>query len=91
MRSSYEVRTAKALDALEIKWEYEPRRFWFGTFTYTPDFFLPDDGVYWEVKGWFHHHGKAKVEAFRAKYPEVPLVVFTLPCIEILEHAAKSF
>jgi hypothetical protein len=90
MRSTYETRTAKALDALGIKWLYEPRKFWFDQFTYTPDFFLVDEGVYWEVKGWYHDRAKLKVETFRATHPDIPLVVMSLPCIESLESAAKS-
>jgi hypothetical protein len=87
MRSSYEVRTASALDALGIKWEYEPKRFWFDKFTYTPDF-LVDGSTYWEVKGWFNERSREKVNAFRLQYPEIPLVVFNLACLEALEASA---
>lgn len=88
-RSSYEVRVASALDALGIPWIYEPRRFDLGDCRYTPDFFLPSEGVYWEVKGWFSPQSQRKVSLFRAKYPDVPLVVFPEGCIIELEHAVK--
>ncbi|MBD9671596.1 hypothetical protein IB275_13520 [Pseudomonas sp. PDM21] len=51
MRSHSETRWASMLDALGIRWIYEPqvvetRHGW-----YLPDFYLPGAGVYLEVKG----------------------------------------
>lgn len=88
-RSTYEVRVASALDALGVKWEYESRRFVFDGFTYCPDFYLPDDGVYWEVKGWYGPNSRRAVEAFRREHPDTTLVLFTLLCVEALEAAAR--
>jgi NUMOD3 motif-containing protein len=87
-RSSYEVRVAKALDALGIEWAYESKSFPLGSFSYLPDFYLPADGSYWEVKGWFSPKSQIKVNAFRVAHPDIPLVVFTKECIEALECAA---
>lgn len=52
-RSSWEARAAQAMDALGIRWEYEAHRFDLGSQTYCPDFYLPDDDAYWEVKGYY--------------------------------------
>jgi hypothetical protein len=88
-RSSYEVRTAAALDALGIAWTYESRRFDCGAFTYAPDFHITHDNVFWEVKGWYGPDSRRKVEAFRRLYPDVPLVVFTESCLDALEAAVR--
>jgi hypothetical protein len=89
-RSSYEVRVARALDSLGIKWVYEPKRFDLGTCRYKPDFYLPDQDVFWEVKGWFSPDSQRKVSLFRSQYPDIPLIVFPLSCIVSLEAAAKK-
>lgn len=90
MRSSYETRVAVALDAMGIKWEYEPHRFDLNGGKYTPDFFLVEEGVYWEVKGWFHERARERVASFRAVYRHVPLVVFSRACLELLERSARQ-
>lgn len=86
-RSSFEVRTAKAFDVLGIKWSYESRCFRLSpTQSYRPDFILSD--AVWEVKGYIDQRASQKMEAFRRVYPDIPLVVATLPVIHALEHAA---
>lgn len=58
-RSRLEARWAVFFDTLDIPWEYEPQGFnvtWRlrndeDTFPYLPDFWLPDEGVWVEVKG----------------------------------------
>lgn len=89
-RSSYEVRVAQALDRLGVKWTYEPQRFHLGKFTYLPDFYLPDAGAYWEVKGFYRYLDQQKVNTFRDQHPELPLVVFTERCIELLEAQVRA-
>lgn len=89
-RSLFELRTAKALDALGIPWEYEPKRFDFGSFTYAPDFYLPEDGCFWEVKGWYGPDSQRKVETFRRELPTIPIVVFNKECLLALERAARN-
>lgn len=89
-RSTYEVRAAKAMDALGIPWVYEPQRFDLGAFRYSPDFYLLVDNAYWEIKGWFSPISQLKVAAFRAAHPETPLVVVTESCLQALESAAAK-
>lgn len=58
-RSRLEARWAVFFDALSIRWVYETQGYhvpwrlsqYDGTFRYLPDFFLPDLGVWFEVKG----------------------------------------
>lgn len=53
-RSSWEVKVAKILDLLDIKWEYEKHQFKYVwndvTRVYIPDFYLTDLKLYLEVK-----------------------------------------
>lgn len=83
-RSSYEARFAQALDRDGIAWQYEPKRFDLGTCTYLPDFYLPDTGVFWEVKGWLGPDSQKKTRLFREIYPEIPLIVATKPVLQMI-------
>jgi hypothetical protein len=81
MRSGWEVAFALWLDQGEVEWIYEPRWFnvgkgrWKGV-SYTPDFYLPDQGVYIELKGRFTKANERKMEAFYKQYPDVKLWMF---------------
>lgn len=51
-RSRLEARWAVFFDAADISWEYEPEGFDLGDgIKYLPDFYLPDDDVWVEIKG----------------------------------------
>jgi hypothetical protein len=89
-RSTWEVRAAKAMDALGIRWEFESRRFDLGEETYAPDFYLPDDGAYWEVKGYFGPQSQKTIGLFRGRYPDIPLVLLTERGLRLLEQAVAT-
>lgn len=57
MRSVLETKIAFFLDTLKINWKYEPYTITLksGT-TYTPDFYLPEQEIYIEVKGKIEEH-----------------------------------
>ena len=84
-RSSYEARLAKAFDALNVKWIYEPERFDLGDCTYLPDFRVPVWQCYVEVKGWFREGAQRKVALFRKLHPDKPLMVVTEPVLKMFE------
>jgi len=84
-RSSYEVRFAKICDTVGIAWEYEPRRFYLGTCSYLPDFYLLTLGIFIELKGYFSEEGKQKIALFRKLHPEFPLGVVLKCTLEKLE------
>jgi predicted nuclease of restriction endonuclease-like RecB superfamily len=86
LRSQYEVRFAKVLDARGIKWKYEPKRFDLGDCTYLPDFYLPERGEYWEVKGWMDPSSRKRIERFRELFPDTPLIVANQSVIEMMEN-----
>jgi hypothetical protein len=50
-RSRLEARWAVFFDALGIPYDYEPEAYSNGKIWYLPDFWLPDQGAFWEVKG----------------------------------------
>lgn len=66
-----------------LKWEHEPKTFWFegikrGSVTYLPDFrvTLHDGTHYWlEVKGWMDARSKTKIKRFRKYFPEEQLKI----------------
>lgn len=81
MRSTWEIALAEWYDFHGVKWQYEPKYFvvgkgtWRGE-TYTPDFYLPKEKQYVEVKGYLNKSNARKMEAFKTKYPEIKLVMF---------------
>lgn len=50
-RSRLEARWAVGLDALGVQWEYEPQRYQLPSGKYLPDFWLPQQRCFLEVKG----------------------------------------
>ena len=77
MRSSWEVAFAHWLDHFGIAWEYESKKFCIGKGKYyTPDFYLPDQNEYVELKGWLTDKNKEKIKLFRSMYPDIKLYVF---------------
>ncbi len=77
-RSPWEALLAQEFDLRQIRWEYESTRVDIGpTETYLPDFYLPDHGVYWEVKGYFGPKSQRTIAMFRQAYPNIPVIVAT--------------
>ena len=74
-RSSWEANLARYYNYINIKWEYEPKTFIFknityGSVSYTPDFYLPEEDKWIEVKGWMDGKSKTKLKRFKEQYPE---------------------
>lgn len=76
MRSGYEISFAKWLDKQDIKWLYEPKRFYLGEVTYVPDFYLPEKKLYIEIKGKWYPDAIKKFNKFKDKYPKLKIEVF---------------
>lgn len=76
MRSSWEVSYAQYLDKNNVKWEYEPKVFKLKNgSSYIPDFYLPKENVYVEIKGYLSKDSKTKIDSFVKEYPEENLEV----------------
>jgi DNA-directed RNA polymerase subunit RPC12/RpoP len=73
MKSSWEVIMALWLDTLNIVWDYEKYTFDLGQTTYTPDFYLPVNKEFMEIKGWWRDKSKEKFDLFKKLYPTVDI------------------
>lgn len=79
-RSRWEANYARFLNWSGVKWEYEARTFWFdgikrGTRSYTPDFWLPEKGVFHEVKGWMDPKSITRHKRMKKYHPGVEVVI----------------
>jgi len=75
MRSSWEIAYAKWLDKNNIKWSYESKTFDLGNSTYTPDFYLPKQNKYIEIKGYYRKSFIKKFQRFKKLYPEINIQI----------------
>ena len=74
-RSSWEANIARYYNYIGIEWQFEPKTFVFknitrGSVSYTPDFYLPKEDKWIEVKGWMDGKSKTKLKRFEKQYPE---------------------
>jgi len=71
-RSSYELAYAKYLDSIGEEYYFEPKAFPMvingKETTYRPDFYLPNENTFVEIKGWFSPEAQLKVNKFRELY-----------------------
>ena len=79
-RSKLELRFARFLDILGLKWQYEPRAFPITlrdkVRTYTPDFYIPEIETWIETKGfWRDAESREKVDTFMQQYPTLRFLV----------------
>jgi hypothetical protein len=79
-RSSWEANIARWLTHLGVRWQYEPTVFQFvpevgGTLSYTPDFYLPDEDRYIEVKGWWDTKSRLRMQKMIEQYPTVRIEI----------------
>jgi len=77
-RSSWEANIARWLNVQKIRWEYEPHEFEFvkvkrGARFYIPDFFLPDENRYIEVKGWMDPKSRTKLKRMVKYFPLISI------------------
>lgn len=74
MRSNWEANTARVMNLYKIKFQFEPKVFYFpikrGTKSYTPDFFLESTQEWMEIKGYLDDKSKLKIKRFKKYYPE---------------------
>lgn len=68
-RSTYELSYAQYLDQNNILWMYEMETFDLGDTTYTPDFYLPREEKFIEIKGYIKPESQEKINKFLEQYP----------------------
>lgn len=75
-RSRLEARYAVLLDSLGVPWEYESEGYVLPDGTqYLPDFWLPREGIYLEVKGKEVTHAEQKKAAYLARGKQADVVL----------------
>lgn len=73
-RSGWEANFARILTNLGLQWEYEPTTFQLNeSMSYTPDFYVHDENVYYEVKGRMDEKSKTQLTLMKSVHPEVRL------------------
>jgi hypothetical protein len=80
VRSSWEADIARVFRYLGWEYQYEPETFELVredgiTMTYTPDFFIPEQTTFYEIKGWMDTISAEKIALFQQQYPNHKLVV----------------
>ncbi len=68
-RSRWEANVARILNLQNRKWEYEPKIFQLKTISYTPDFYLIDEDLWIEVKGWMNVRSTTQMKEFGELFP----------------------
>ena len=83
LKSSYELTYCQYLDKNNIKWLYEPKKFYMedGKTYYIPDFYLPEKNEWREVKGKWYEKSKIKFASFKKLYPNDIIKVVDKPQI----------
>jgi hypothetical protein len=76
VHSTWEERLLLHFIERGIRAEYEPRTFPVDGGSYTPDFYLPDEDRYIEVKGYWFDKQRIKFNRFRALYPHINIEVW---------------
>lgn len=67
-RSLWECYVAKLLLYSGIGFQYEPKRFYLAPgVSYLPDFYLPEMGIFIEVKGWLRQKDETRMTLFKSK------------------------
>jgi len=73
-RSSWEPYISKLLLYSGITFQYEPKRFYLTPkVSYLPDFYIPDMGLFIEVKGWLKEYDLMRMKLFQQNYKLVYL------------------
>lgn len=97
VRSSWEANFSRYLTHRGIPYEYEPKTFYFNTWErrgamhYTPDFYLPDEDRYVEIKGQMASEDRTKLRRMAKYYPEVRVDLIDGPAYADLEKQYAHF
>ena len=73
--SRWEANIARLFNYLGINWTHQPKTFNLVSQNYTPDFYLPEDDIYIEVKNFLWKYSKIRDRKFRKIYPNIKLTL----------------
>ena len=79
VRSTWEANFARILNFLDEPYEYEKHGFSLSIKSYLPDFYLPKQNLYIEIKGYWFKDSKEKFEEFKKLYPNIEIIVIDKP------------
>ncbi len=71
--SRWEANFARLLNSLSIQWNFQPRTFDLINQKYTPDFYLPNQDIYVEIKNFLSDFSYQRDKRFRELYPDINL------------------
>ena len=74
-RSKFELELANILGNHKVKFEYETKKFLYipKPRTYTPDFYLPDTGIYIEAKGHLDKADRVKMALVKEQHKDLDI------------------
>ena len=75
--STWEANVARVFSLVGIKWQYGPKIFDLGQHTYRPDFYLPIENLYIEVKNFMNNYSLERDKLFRKKFPNTKLEILS--------------
>ena len=73
--SRWEANFARILNLMGVRWVHQPASFQLHKQKYTPDFYLPDFGIYIEIKNFLAPYSKNRDDQFRELYPKLKLAL----------------
>jgi len=91
-RSDFELHLAKRLADKGVKFEYEKARLAYipKPKIYTPDFYLPEQDIYIEAKGYFTPADRQKMLLVIAQNPELDIRMLFLRASNRLNRSSKT-
>ena len=91
-RSAFELNLAKSLANNNVSFEYESEKLSYvpKPRVYTPDFYLPDHGVYIEAKGYFDKSDRVKMQLIKEQYPDLDIRIVFLNARNKIYKGSKT-
>lgn len=90
-RSTWEANFARILKFENEYYEYEKYSFFLEKGSrYIPDFYLPQEDVFVEIKGYWNERGKNKVLRFKKQYPDKLLIIVGEKTYDYLKNSYQK-
>lgn len=89
--SRWEANFARILNLLHIPWQFQAKTFDLKFQKYTPDFYLPAQNMYVEIKNFLAPYSKKRDKIFRELYPNENLLLILKPDYIQLQEAFAPY
>ena len=87
--STWEANVARVFNFVGIIWQYSPKIFDLGVHTYRPDFYLPTENTYIEVKNFMNAYSLERDKLFRQKFSHIKLEILSKEIYKEIEFNYK--